>query len=184
MNSWRDRLGSMPLWAWFLYCTIGFALVTLLWPTLGLSASISLPKALLRGLLFGILMTSIFAVMQRRDQTAAGGQPVGRDIAVLRALRTGEAPSDPTLDQALRGLIARRRAQLRTAARVSPLLFGSLGVFSLLLAVADQSGAWVLMAGVFLGFVALARWSSARGAARITTLEAQLNARSSFKRDP
>jgi hypothetical protein len=183
MNSWWDRFVSMPLWAWFLYCTIAFALVTLLWPTLGLIVSVSLPRALLRGLLFGILMTSFIAVMQRRDRTAAGGQPVSRNIAVLRAIRTGEAPSDPTLDQALRGLLARRRAQRRMAAIVSPLLFGTLGVFSLLLAVADQSGVWVLMAGVFLGFVAFARWLSVRGAARNSTLEAQLNARSSFNPD-
>src|SRR5205823_8027591 len=96
MSSWRDRLNAAALPVLFLYYTVAFGGLTLLWP--GPDASRSAGRAVVSGLLFGILMTSWSAVMRRRDRAAAGSHQVTRATSITTALRTGRAPPDRNWD--------------------------------------------------------------------------------------
>lgn len=173
MSTWRDRLVAAPLWALFLYFALTFGLLTLVMPG---PSSGSVARAIGGGLLFGIGMTIWMSLMRRRDQAAAGDDAVSRRVAIARALRTGTAPADRSLDQSLRGLIQRRRAQLRWARRANPIVFGAFAVLAVGLALGGHAVMWFYAIGS-VGILVWTNRSATRSSLRLTSLEAQLEGR-------
>jgi hypothetical protein len=173
MTTWRDRLVSAPLWVLFLYFAVGFGALTLVLPG---PSSGSAARAVGGGLLFGILMTIWMSVMRRRDRDAAGDDAVSHPVAIARALRTGTAPQDRSLDQPLRGLVERRQAQLRWASRANPVVFGAFAVLAVALAVTGNAVMWFYA----IADVAILVWASrsaTRSSLRLANLEAELHSR-------
>jgi hypothetical protein len=173
MSTWRDRLIAAPLWALFLYFALSFGVLTFVMP--GRSSG-SAARSILGGLLFGISMTIWMAVMRRRDRAAAGDGNGSRRVALVRALRTGTPPKDGSLDQPLRGLVKRRRAQLRWASRMNPIVFGAFTVLAVWLALAENAVMWFYAVG-FLGFLVWTNRSAKRSKVRLDKLEVELRGR-------
>ena len=96
------------------------------------------------GFLFGAWMTIWAVVMRRRDLRAAGPHGVPDGVGISRALRTGEPPPEQTMDQAILGLIERRRRQLQWSSKVSPWIFGALIVMSALVVAVQHDASSVV----------------------------------------
>jgi hypothetical protein len=175
MSSWRDRLNAVPLPVLFIYYSVAFGGLTLLWP--GPDASRSAGRAVVSGLCFSTLMTTWSALMRRRDRATAGTSHVTRAAPIALALRTGRAPSDRQWDTALLGLVDRRRAQLGWATRANPVVFGGFMLLSVVLAVAERSVVWVGNAVLYAGFAFWLRRSSRRSYHHLARLESELKSR-------
>ena len=167
-------MATAPLWALFLGSTVYFAAVLLFAPGMG-------PRwftgAILAGLAFGTWMTGFVAVTRRRDRRAAGPGGIPDRVAVARALRTGQAPTDHVLDQPLLALIERRRRQHQGASMVNPWLFGGLALLSLVSAVAGRDPASLVYAAFFLALLMYVRRASVRSLARLAHLESVIRQR-------
>lgn len=175
MSNWRDRLTAAPLWVLFVYFAVAFGVLSLL--PIPRSPSSSL-HAVFGGLFFGFFMTIWVALVRSRDRRAIGIKRLADPVGVERALRTGEAPADPSQDKVLLGLIERRRAQLHWASKFGSWLFGGAALVSLLFGLTTTDPWLLVFGGLYFVLAVVSRFSSTRGAERLGRLEAMLRSRS------
>ena len=176
-SAWRDRLQAAPLWALFLYFSVSFGVMSLFFhpsdeARTGSSAAVS-------GLLFGTLMTGVMAYRRHREDRLTGA---GVRTQLIQALRSGEPPSDVSLDAAFLGLIQKRRRELERAAKINPWMFGGLLVISLVFAIEQPE--WLALAALF-GLLLVLNPRRARNAQdQLNTLERTIRQRTVAGQEP
>ncbi|MFC9976311.1 hypothetical protein ACFVH6_36000 [Spirillospora sp. NPDC127200] len=180
MTDLRDRIATAPPWAYFLGAAVpsalGWVLLTaLLQPDPAFGSLLALGAAF--GVLFGGAMTVALVLMRRRERARIGHLSREQLTDVTRALRTGEPAADPGLDEATLAQARHRRAQLRTAARRNPWLYGAFAALSVLNSVLNDSPGWYLLVALFLALIVLTFVTTPRALARLDILEAAIGAR-------
>jgi hypothetical protein len=126
-------------------------------------------------LVLAIVITGIIAVVRRRDQAIAGTRQRDDWVMIVRALHTGDAPSNASFDQGLRTLAAKRRVDLRRL----PWLFSSMTLLCLVVTVMLPDARSIVLT-CLLGLASLGTWRDrVRGSARLTRLAETLQSRSS-----
>jgi hypothetical protein len=167
---WRIRLALAPLRAFFIVCLVVCA--TLFWLAAGHDG-----RSIVVGLVFGLCVAGVaiatVAVTRRREQARTGiGAGTGWS-AVIRAMLTGDAPADTTLDEGLLKMVTRRRTQLRRL----PWIFSVGALVYLTFAIAQPHADTILIAALW-GALSIVNWiQRVRDAPRLTRLEETLRAR-------
>ncbi|WP_329518858.1 hypothetical protein [Spirillospora sp. NBC_01491] len=148
--SWRDRIQSGPLWAYFLYFMLFGPLTggaSLLFTDASTSAVLLM--AMFGNLSFAGIMTWWMAVMRRRDADATGGIQKAEMLKMARAARTGELPPDRILDHPMLALIERRQRQNRRSLVSLPLILGFGIMYSFVNALNSSANYWWLVGMLF-----------------------------------
>lgn len=176
MADWRDRMATMPLWAVFIYSAIVFGPVMGFLGTPGPHDSRWAAFAIRVGLLLGLVCTIAAGWVRRRELAATGAERLPDPVGLEHALRTGEAPTDTSLDPALLVLIPRRHAQLDSESKLIPWLGVGAGL-GILFAIVYRDR-WSLLWGALL--VASPFWTRAgvtRRRQRLSRLETTVRER-------
>jgi hypothetical protein len=176
--SLRDRWTAQPLWFTFLFLAVLGSVLFGLWIWVSdLDQEVRMPGvAVLSGVLFGLPFGGIMTLVQRSIRKKSGIAELDWNarLAVVRALRTGRLPDDPSLHPGLRRSVAYHLDQARKVRGGAPFLYGILlvvAVFSTVVfgPVFVLLGVWAVAAGAYAFF------SSARTVARLTELERVLS---------
>ena len=162
----QQRLRTMPLWSYFLFCAVVYAAFQLI--------NGRPVQALVSGVVYAAAMTVILRVTRHRDMGAAGGRPISDVARLEQSLRKkGELPTDFSDRVALQGLIARKRRQATFAAIYAPIVFGCMTVFGVVLGV--TTGSWWAVP-VFAAATAFSLWGPVHTRRRLDEKESSLNA--------
>jgi hypothetical protein len=166
----QQRLDALPLPAFFAVAAVvgglggaGLAELT--------QGRVDVPALVVRAALFAVVLTWLAARQRRRTGSPRVGAAVGA------ATRSGTLPADADPAVWRPALEEQHRAALR-ARWLGPVVFGSLAVAAVVLAVLLGSTAWAFIAagGAVLG--AIGPLGAARTLRRVDGLLAQLDARS------
>jgi O-antigen/teichoic acid export membrane protein len=126
-ESWQDRATTWPLGRFFLLLAVATGLISMpafWWLEPRGDPLVRTAGSVLFALLFSALMTLWVYVLRRRETAAIGELPAAARIEIARALRLGEAPREPALDEKALGVIDRRRGQVRRSTKIGPWLWG------------------------------------------------------------
>ncbi|GLY73457.1 hypothetical protein [Actinoallomurus iriomotensis] len=126
-DSWRDRAVTWPIRR--LALVIAVVAVVLGAPAFWLvdrhvPPSARVAEILLFAVFFSAWMSLIVFLARRRERAAVGELPPATRVEVNRALRVGDAPREPDLDQAAMALIEWRRGKLARSMRTGPWIWG------------------------------------------------------------
>jgi hypothetical protein len=162
----QQRLRTMPLWSYFLFCAVVYAAFQLINRRPG--------EAVISGVAYGIAMTVIMRITRNRDKRAIGGRPIS-DVARLEQSlgKKGQLPTEFGDRVALQGLIARKRRQARFGAIFAPIVFGLMTALSVVVGV--TSGSWWFVP-IFAAVTVLSLWAPVRTRRRLDERETRLNA--------
>ncbi|TQL98670.1 hypothetical protein FB559_4298 [Actinoallomurus bryophytorum] len=168
---------TLPLWAVALCClvitTAGFgALLRLAAPEVSTAADLS------GGLVVGLVAAALVAA-GLADRRFRHGWSRTERIAMARAYRSGEAPADPVLDQAVLAMITRKRRVLRWQARYGPWSIALLGVADLTSVISDRVGTGLPGFVFFAAAIAHTRIAPPRSLRRLDRLEIAIGERRS-----
>jgi hypothetical protein len=129
--------------------------------------------ALVSGLLLAAVSTASVAVARRREQARIGIKGRAEWSALIRAMYTGHAPADTSLDEGLLTMVSKRRTELRRG----PWIFSLAALLFLMLAIA-QPQANVIFGAVLSGTLSIGTWiERVQGVPRLSRLEETLRAR-------
>jgi hypothetical protein len=163
------RPATLPLWAVALCClvvtTAGFgALLRLATPEV--STAVDLSGGLVVGLVAAALGVAGLADRRFRHRWSRTER-----IAMARAYRSGEAPADPVLDQAVLAMVARKRRLLRWQTRYGPWPIALLGVADLTSVISDRVGTGLPGFVFFAAAITHTRIAPPRSLRRLDRLE-------------
>jgi cbb3-type cytochrome oxidase subunit 3 len=180
MSEWRDHQIMAPFWVPFMQGLLG-AVAGLTFFRPGAVSSRSLPQMIFISVFLGVFIAMCYALFRQGERAAmrraAAGIRLENRVAMVLALRTGKAPTDPSLDQSLLGLIVRLRRHLRWAHWMNRWLFGTGAILSLSLALLEQKEVWLVYAALQLCVLISVRVALVRMAARPAQLESTIHQR-------
>jgi hypothetical protein len=173
------RPATLPLWAVALCClvvtTAGFgAFLRLAAPEVSTAGDLS--GGLVAGLAAAALGIAALADRRFRRRWSRAER-----IAMARAYRSGEAPADPVLDQAVLAMVVRKRRLLRWQVRYGPWSIAVLGVADLTSVISDRVGTGLPGFVFFAAAIAHTRIAPPRSLRRLDRLEIAIGERRSHR---
>ncbi|WP_106401971.1 hypothetical protein [Actinocorallia populi] len=171
--SWGDRWAVQPWWFTFLFVAV------LSGGSFGLWTWLAAPDeemrepyvAALIGAFFGLFLGAFMTWAQHWTRKKSGFAELDQHarLVVVRALRTGRLPEDPSFHPVLRRPVAYHLEQGRKSRRVLPVAYG---VLLLVAAVNTLTiGPWALLLGLWFAVMGIYGWvSSGRAEARLAGL--------------
>jgi hypothetical protein len=167
---WRVRVALAPLRALFVVCLVVCA--TLFWLATGHDE-----RSIVVGLVFGLFVagvgTAAVAVARRREQARTGIGAGAGWSAAIRAMLTGDAPADASLDEGLLTMVTRRRTQLRRL----PWIFSVMALLYLVFAIRQPHADTIVIAALWSALSVVNWIQRVRDAPRLARLEETLRAR-------
>lgn len=141
-ESWRDRAVVWPIGRLFLVLTIVTGVLFVLglwWADPDRAPTVPIVGGVLGAVLYSALMSLLVVMARRRERAVTGELSPADRIDVNRALRTGEAPRQPTLDLAALALIDWRRNQTKRSLKATRWLWGLVLVIVLINMILEPS---------------------------------------------
>jgi hypothetical protein len=125
------------------------------------------------GLFVAAVGTACVAVARRREQARIGVKGPADWSALIRAMYTGHAPADTSLDEGLLTMAGKRRTELRRW----PWIISVMALLFLVFAIA-QPQANLILGAVLSGTLSIGTWiERVQGVPRLSRLEETLRAR-------
>jgi hypothetical protein len=179
-ESWQDRATTWPLSRLFLVFVVVTGLISVpasWWIAPGAASLVRVVGGMLFAVLLSALMTLLRYVFRRRETAIVGELPRASRIELARALRLGEAPGDPALDEKALAVIDRRSGQFRRSMRILPWLWGLVLLFALVPLAVVPSAYHVARLVYYAVLVAVLMISSRRQGNRLNRAEQAIRAR-------
>jgi hypothetical protein len=179
-ESWRDRAVTWPIGRLFLVLTVVTGVLGVLgfwWVDPGRAPTVPIIGGVLFAVFYSALMSLWVFLARHRERTAVGELSPAARVDLNRALRTGEAPREPALDQAALALIDRRRDRAERALRATPWLYGLVLVTVVINVVLEPSVFHFVFLALYLALVPAAVVSTRRQLARLNHADHAIRAR-------
>lgn len=178
MTDWRDSATTLPSWLYGLVSGGTFAVLLFVGSLLtDNDAILSAIGFVIVGVFFGAVMAFNASNDRREQENTIGPRSRSEVIALNRAVRLGQVPEDPALDEPLLGVIGLRRKAMSGAGRLGPWIWTVLAVALIISAIDDPDP--ITICGAILVTVAavLSPASARRRSARLDRLESAVHAR-------
>ncbi len=179
----RGWMESWPTWAAYL---VMFVVSATVYPLMiavlpGDDHKRSAVQLAVTGVLYSALLTGVMAFIWRKHTRAMRARTADERRQIAAALRRGHLPTGTDLDDVIRPLSVRSRAQMRSTAIVGPILYAVMVVLGVVLAITTGQLIWGAYAIVFVLVAVVTVVTAGRTQRRLLDLERRIDERADPK---